>query len=200
MPRINNTIHRKVFVCRGQKSTSNQCMTHYHTVPNALNCHVLPHIAHTVHNAITTFYINIHFNRSQNVVHALRKDAICCVLLRYALLCIFGGQFPVADEKYLNHMNFPSCNALKCRNLRCFAAHPLKSVMYRILPKSGLEGKMRQISASKRSQNVVEIAKTDYCGFGQVLPVILPYPSISRYRKILLTITISRALVLSLPY
>ena len=27
-------------------------------------------------------------------------------------------------------------------------------------------GKMRQISASKRSQNVVEIAKTDYCGFG----------------------------------
>lgn len=26
---------------------------------------------------------------------------------------------------------------------------------------------MRQISASKRSQNVVEIAKTDYCGFGQ---------------------------------
>ena len=25
---------------------------------------------------------------------------------------------------------------------------------------------MRQISASKRSQNVVEIAKTDYCGFG----------------------------------
>lgn len=24
---------------------------------------------------------------------------------------------------------------------------------------------MRQISASKRSQNVVEIAKTDYCGF-----------------------------------
>ena len=48
---------------------------------------------------------------------------------------------------------------------------------------------MRQISASKRSQNVVEIAKTDYCGFGQVLPVILPHPSISRYRKTLLTIT-----------
>ena len=93
-------------------------------------------------------------------------------------------------------MIFPSCNALKCRILRHFAIHALKPVMYRILSKSGLEGKMRQISASKRSQNVVEIAKTDYCGFGQVLPVILPYPSISRYRKILLTITISRALVL----
>ena len=79
----------------------------------------------------------------------------------------------MADEKYLNHMNFPSCNALKCRNLRCFAAHPLKSVMYRILPKSGLEGKMRQISASKRSQNVVEIAKTDYCGFGRLFLIIL---------------------------
>ena len=96
LPRINNTIHREVFVCRGQKSTAIQCMTHYHTAPNAPTCHVLPHIAHTVHNAITTFYINIHFNRSQNVVHALRKDAICCVLLRYALLCIFGGQFAVA--------------------------------------------------------------------------------------------------------
>ena len=63
-------------------------------------------------------------------------------------------------------MIFPSCNALKCRILRHFATHPLKSVMYRILSKSGLEGKMRQISASKRSQNVVEIAKTDYCRFG----------------------------------
>ena len=49
---------------------------------------------------------------------------------------------------------------------------------------------MRQISASKRSQNVVKITKTDYCGFGQVLSVILPHPSISRYRKTLLTITI----------
>ena len=72
-------------------------------------------------------------------------------------------------------MIFPSCNALKWRILRHFSIHALKSVMYRILPKSGLEGKMRQISASKRSQNVVEIAKTDYCGFGQVLPVILPH-------------------------
>ena len=31
--------------------------------------------------------------------------------------------------------------------------------------------------------NVVKIAKTDYCGFGQVLPVILPHPSISRHRE-----------------
>ena len=50
-------------------------------------------------------------------------------------------------------MIFPSCNALKCRILRHFAIHSLKSVMYRILSKSGLEGKMRQISASKRSRN-----------------------------------------------
>ena len=50
-------------------------------------------------------------------------------------------------------MIFPSCNALKCRILRHFAIHALKSVMYRILSKSGLEGKMRQISASKRSRN-----------------------------------------------
>lgn len=50
-------------------------------------------------------------------------------------------------------MNFPSCNASKCRILRHFAIHALKSVMYRILSKSGLEGKMRQISASKRSRN-----------------------------------------------
>ena len=26
----------------------------------------------------------------------------------------------VADEKYFNHLNFPFCNALKRRNLRCF--------------------------------------------------------------------------------
>lgn len=26
----------------------------------------------------------------------------------------------VADEKYFNHRKFPFCNALKCRNLRCF--------------------------------------------------------------------------------
>ena len=58
----------------------------------------------TVHNAIMTFYINIHFNRSQNVVHALRKDAICYVLLRYALLCIFGGQFAVANKKDFLHI------------------------------------------------------------------------------------------------
>lgn len=107
MPRINNTIHRKVFVCRGQKSTAIQCMTHYHTVPNAPICRILPHIAHTVHNAITTFYTKIHFNRSQNVVHALRKDAICRVLLRYALLCIFGGQFAVAHKKHTNAHIFP---------------------------------------------------------------------------------------------
>ena len=80
-------------------------------------------------------------------------------------------------------MNFPSCNALKCRILRCFAIHALKSVMYRILSKSGLEGKMRQISASKRSQNVVEIAKTDYCGFGRLFLFILPHPSISCHRE-----------------
>lgn len=80
-------------------------------------------------------------------------------------------------------MIFPSCNALKCRILRHFAIHALKSVMYRILSKSGLEGKMRQISASKRSQNVVEIAKTDYCGFGQVLFFILPHPSTYHHRE-----------------
>ena len=44
-------------------------------------------------------------------------------------------------------------------------------------------GKMRQISASKRSQNVVKIAKTDYCGFGQVFSFILSHPSISRHRE-----------------
>ena len=62
---LTNTIHSKVFVCRGQKFTSNQCVTHYRTVPNALTCHVLPHITHTVHNATMAFYIKIHFNRSQ---------------------------------------------------------------------------------------------------------------------------------------
>ena len=93
-------------------------------------------------------------------------------------------------------MIFPSCNTLKCRILRCFATHAAICKMHRILSNISFQRKMRQISASKRSQNVVEIAKTDYCGFGQVLPVILPHPSISRYRKTLLTITISRALVL----
>ena len=76
----------------------------------------------------------------------------------------------------------------------------MNSVMYRILSKSGLEGKMRQISASNRSQNVVEIAIIDYCVFGQVLPVILSHPSISRYRKTLLTITISKASLDYLKY
>ena len=42
---------------------------------------------------------------------------------------------------------------------------------------------MRQISASKRSQNVVEIAKTDYCGFGQMFLVIVPHPSIYLYSQ-----------------
>ena len=46
-----------------------------------------------------------------------------------------------------------------CASLH-FASQPLYSHIF-------LEyGKMRQISASNRSQNVVEIAKTDYCGFG----------------------------------
>ena len=42
---------------------------------------------------------------------------------------------------------------------------------------------MRQISASKRSQNVVEIAKTDYCGFGQVFSFILSHPSTYHHRE-----------------
>lgn len=54
--------------------------------------------------------------------------------------------------------------------------------MYIILSKSGLKGKMGQISAGNRSQNVVKIKKTDDCGFGLLLPVILPHPSISRHR------------------
>ena len=89
----------------------------------------------------------------------------------------------VADEKHLNHTNFPSCNASKCRILRCFATHAAICEMHRILSKSSLQRKMRQISASKRSQNVVEIAKTDYCGFGRVLSFILSHPSISRHRE-----------------
>ena len=95
-----------------------------------------------------------------------------------------------------NHTNFPFCNAAKRRILRCFAIHAAICEMHRILSKLSFRRKMRQISASKRSQNVVEIAIIDYCGFEQVLPVILPHPSISRYSKTLLTITISRALVL----
>ena len=94
LPRINNTIHRKVFVCRGQKSTSNQSMTHYHTVPNALNCRVLSHIAHTVHNAITTFYIKIHFNRSQNVVEIAKTD-----------YCGFGRLFLIILLRFLKQFN-----------------------------------------------------------------------------------------------
>ena len=80
-------------------------------------------------------------------------------------------------------MNFPSCNASKCRILRCFATHAAICEMYRILSKLSFQRKMRQISASKRSQNVVEITKTDYCGFGQVSSFILPHPSISRHRE-----------------
>lgn len=56
-------------------------------------------------------------------------------------------------------MNFPSCNASKCRILRCFATHTAICKMHRILSKLSFRRKMRQISASKRSQNVVEIAK-----------------------------------------
>ena len=37
---------------------------------------------------------------------------------------------------------------------------------------------MRQISARKRSYNVVKIGKTDYCGFGRVSSFILSHPSI----------------------
>ena len=97
-------------------------------------------------------------------------------------------------------MIFPSCNALSCRILRCFATYAAICEMHRILSKLSFRRKMRQISGSKRSQNVVEIAKTDYCGFGPRFLFILPHPSISRYRKTLLTITISRALVLFPPY
>lgn len=77
-------------------------------------------------------------------------------------------------------MNFPSCNASKCRILRHFATHAVLCEMHRILLILSFQRKMRQISASKRSQNVVEIAKTDYCGFGQVLPVILLQASMLR--------------------
>lgn len=103
MPRINNTIHRNVFVCHGQKSSSNRCKIHYHTIPNAPICCVLPHVAHTENNAIMIFYLSNFYNRSQKVVHALREDAICHVLHRFALLCIFGGRFAVAHEKYFHH-------------------------------------------------------------------------------------------------
>ncbi len=65
-------------------------------------------------------------------------------------------------------MNFPSCNASKCRILRCFATHAAIYLMHRILSNFSFQRKMRQISASKRNQNVVEIAKTDYCCFGRV--------------------------------
>jgi len=80
-------------------------------------------------------------------------------------------------------MNFPSVGALKCRILRCFATHAVICKMHRILLILSFQRKMRQISASKRSQNVVEIAKTDYCGFWRVSSFILSHPSISRHRE-----------------
>ena len=39
-------------------------------------------------------------------------------------------------------------------------------------------GKMRQISASNRSQNVVKIAITDYCDFGAGLLILLSFQTI----------------------
>lgn len=80
-------------------------------------------------------------------------------------------------------MNFPSCNALKCRILRRFATHAVLCEMHRILLILSFRRKMRQISASKRSQNVVEIAKLTTAVLGRVFLLILPHPSISRYRE-----------------
>ena len=85
---------------------------------------------------------------------------------------------PVADKQYFYHMNFPSCNALKCRILRRFTTHAQICTMHRILSILSFLRQIRQISASKRSQNVIGIAKTDYYDFGRVLSVILPHPSI----------------------
>ena len=80
-------------------------------------------------------------------------------------------------------MNFPSVGALKCHILRCFATHAVICEMHRILSNFSFQRKMRQISASKRSQNVVEIAKTDYCVFGGYYLLfyhIRQYPAIEK--------------------
>ena len=55
LPRINNTIHRKVFVFRGQKSVSNRCKILYLKISNAPICTVLTPDARTVYNAIMIF-------------------------------------------------------------------------------------------------------------------------------------------------
>ena len=75
---------------------------------------------------------------------------------------------------------FPSVFGVFYNILRHFAFPPPNPIIHTFTPEYG---KMRQISASKRSQNVVEIAKTDYCGFGQVFSFILSHPSISRHRE-----------------
>ena len=62
--------------------------------------------------------------RSQRVVlflkngHALPQNTPLCATISHTAKTSRRGA--VADEKYFNHRNFPFCNALKCRVLRCF--------------------------------------------------------------------------------
>ncbi len=90
--------------------------------------------------------------RSQRVVlvlkngHALPQNTPLCAAIPHTAKT--SQRVAVADEKYFNHLNFPFCNALKCRNLRCFAPYAAICEMHIILSKSRLQRKMRQISAA----------------------------------------------------
>ena len=104
---------------------------------------------------------------------------LCPVLPHYSRELRVVRESCHGKQKALENSYFTSIYiiiATFCTSLH-FASKPLHSHIF-------LEcGKMRQISASNRSQNVVKIAIIDYCNFGRLFLIILPYPSISCHRK-----------------
>ena len=79
----------------------------------------------------------------------------------------------VAHEKYRNHVNFPSLNALICRVLARFARFGFFVGIVKNVTKLANRGKTGQVDAVKSSKNVVGIGGFYYSGFFSFISVFI---------------------------
>ena len=98
LPRINNTIHRKVFVFRGQKSVSNRCKILYLKISNAPICTVLTPDARTVYNAIMIFAPEQNLKTQSKL-----RIQTTAVLGRYYLSFYHIRQYPAIEKSPADH-------------------------------------------------------------------------------------------------
>ena len=74
----------------------------------------------------------------------------------------------MANEKYRNHVNFPSCNALICRVLELLAEFDFFVGIVKNVTKLLNRGKTGQVDVVKSSKNVVGIEGFYYCADMQI--------------------------------